>query len=469
MLSRLTGRRSLAGMVEVLRPAAAWLRDGPDAHDDDRALFQDFLDWTKVLLPQLEMPVRPDHAATLEWRELMDELTVIEARAREWPQEWLDEGRAEGRAEGIQEGRAEGRAKGIQEGRAEGIEVGIERGQRALLCHQAARRFGATAGERPGRGPGGHTRSVASARGGRSGPRLRHRNRTARGTQRQARLARRRSPAFVHHGRPHTRPPGRAVAPTRVLVTRDSFAKTAHRQTATAAFRFRRARAGHRIAILRRRFDGALVVRGSGPATPAGWREGECLTPGRAFVRHINGECLTPGPGGRPLPPAARAFYLSTMDAAQLKDKVCKRLFRHRTLVADLLRGYVPGRWVRGIDFATLRQMPAEYVGRGGLGRFGDGLWLARLRDGRQVMAMVEVQSGAGPGHGGADGGLRGHGLREPDAPPPGDRAGAIRRCCRWSSTRGRARWTAAAALRDLVDPVGGPRGLRRRARLPAA
>ena len=136
VLSRLTGRRSLAGMVEVLRPAAGWLRDGPDAHDDDRALFQDFLDWTKVLLPQLEMPVRPDHAATLEWRELMDELTVIEARAREWPQEWL------------QEGRAEGRAEGIQEGRAEGIEVGIERGQRALLCHQAARRFGATAGER---------------------------------------------------------------------------------------------------------------------------------------------------------------------------------------------------------------------------------------------------------------------------------------------------------------------------------
>ena len=119
-------------MVEVLRPAAAWLRDGPDAHDDDRALFQDFLDWTKVLLPQLEMPVRPDHAATLEWRELMDELTVIEARAREWPQEWLEEGRA----------------KGIQEGRAEGIEVGIERGQRALICRQASKRFGTLAGKR---------------------------------------------------------------------------------------------------------------------------------------------------------------------------------------------------------------------------------------------------------------------------------------------------------------------------------
>ena len=136
VLSRLTGRRSLAGMVEVLRPAAGWLRDGPDADDADRALFQDFLDWTKVLLPQLEMPVRPDHAATLEWRELMDELTVIEARAREWPQEWLEEGRTEGFKRG--------RTEGIELGRAEGI----ERGQRELMCRQASRRFGAAAGRR---------------------------------------------------------------------------------------------------------------------------------------------------------------------------------------------------------------------------------------------------------------------------------------------------------------------------------
>ena len=50
----------------------------------------------------------------------MEELTVLEARAREWPQEWLEQGRSEG----------------------------IEQGQRALLGRLAARRFGAAAGER---------------------------------------------------------------------------------------------------------------------------------------------------------------------------------------------------------------------------------------------------------------------------------------------------------------------------------
>ena len=50
----------------------------------------------------------------------MEELTVLEARAREWPQEWREEGRTEG----------------------------IELGQRALLGRLAARRFGAAAGER---------------------------------------------------------------------------------------------------------------------------------------------------------------------------------------------------------------------------------------------------------------------------------------------------------------------------------
>ena len=88
VLSRLTGRRSLAGLVKVLRPAAGWLRDGPE------------------------------NAATLEWREPMDNLTVVEARAQEWPQEWLEEGRRKG----------------------------FEQGQQALLCRQASRRFGTTAG-----------------------------------------------------------------------------------------------------------------------------------------------------------------------------------------------------------------------------------------------------------------------------------------------------------------------------------
>ena len=96
MLSQLTGRRSLAGMVEVLRPAAGWLRDGPDT------------------------------AARLEWRSPMAEMTVLEAQTREWQRELL------------------------KQGLERGFERGIEQGQRTLLCRLAARRFGADAGEQLG-------------------------------------------------------------------------------------------------------------------------------------------------------------------------------------------------------------------------------------------------------------------------------------------------------------------------------
>lgn len=96
MLSQLTGRRSLAGMVEVLRPVAGWLRDGPD------------------------------NAATLEWREPMAEMTVLEAQTREWQRELL------------------------KQGLERSFERGIEQGQRMLLCRLAARRFGADAGEQLG-------------------------------------------------------------------------------------------------------------------------------------------------------------------------------------------------------------------------------------------------------------------------------------------------------------------------------
>ena len=70
----------------------------------------------RVLLPQLELPVdEPDTDVVLEWRDLMDGLTVLEARAREWPQEWLQQGREEGRL--------------------------------ALLSRQASHRFGAATAE----------------------------------------------------------------------------------------------------------------------------------------------------------------------------------------------------------------------------------------------------------------------------------------------------------------------------------
>ena len=81
------------------------------------------------------------------------------------------------------------------------------------------------------------------------------------------------------------------------------------------------------------------------------------------------------------------------MDTTQAKDKISKRLFRHRRLVEDLLRAHVPGRWVRQVDFRTLRPMPTEFISRAGDRRFGDVLWVASLRDGRQVMVMIEIQS----------------------------------------------------------------------------
>ena len=57
--------------------------------------------------------------------------TLLEARARQWEAQWLQEGIEQGIAQGIERGRAEGLAE-----------------ERALLCRQAARKFGAGTGER---------------------------------------------------------------------------------------------------------------------------------------------------------------------------------------------------------------------------------------------------------------------------------------------------------------------------------
>ena len=68
-----------------------------------------------------------------------DMATLLEARARRWEAQWLQEGIAQGIEQGIERGRAEGRTEGRAEGLAE---------ERALLCRQAARKFGAGTGER---------------------------------------------------------------------------------------------------------------------------------------------------------------------------------------------------------------------------------------------------------------------------------------------------------------------------------
>ena len=64
-------------------------------------------------------------------------MTLVE-RVAEWPKQWL----REGREQGLAEGREQGIAQGVQQGIERGIEQGVDQ-QRALLCRQAAARFGA--------------------------------------------------------------------------------------------------------------------------------------------------------------------------------------------------------------------------------------------------------------------------------------------------------------------------------------
>ena len=80
---------------------------------------------------------------------------TTEERLREWPKQFLREGReqgiaqgiAQGREQGIEQGREQGREQGIEQGREQGIEQGLEH-ERGLLRRMAERRFGAETGER---------------------------------------------------------------------------------------------------------------------------------------------------------------------------------------------------------------------------------------------------------------------------------------------------------------------------------
>ena len=149
------------------------------------------------------------------------------------------------------------------------------------------------------------------------------------------------------------------------------------------------------------------------------------------------------------------AATLSRMDATQAKDKVGKRMFRHRRLVADMLVHYVPGRWVRRIDVGTLRTMPTEYVNRSGDRRFGDALWLSQLHDGRQVMPIVELQSSGDPNMAArmaAYAGMVYESLTADAKGPDGRYPGLLPLVV---YTGGDA-WRAADSLRALVDRIDG-------------
>ena len=75
-----------------------------------------------------------------------------------------------------------------------------------------------------------------------------------------------------------------------------------------------------------------------------------------------------------------------------IKDRIAKRLLRHRRMVRDML-DFVPKAWVDDVAPGTLRELPNEFIGRRGEKRVGDILWLADRRGGERLLLMAEHQS----------------------------------------------------------------------------
>jgi len=76
-----------------------------------------------------------------------------------------------------------------------------------------------------------------------------------------------------------------------------------------------------------------------------------------------------------------------------------KVLFSQARLVEDLLRGFVPERHLEALDFESLEQVPANFVGEDTSGktheRANDLVWKIRLKKGGQIFVylMLEFQS----------------------------------------------------------------------------
>ena len=105
--------RSFGDVLRVRDALQLWLQD-PRAAELRRA----FVDWIR----QIAERVAPAGAVVPPVRTLEDVRMTLVERAAEWPKQWLREGR--------EQGLAEGREQGVDQ-------------QRALLCRQAAARFGA--------------------------------------------------------------------------------------------------------------------------------------------------------------------------------------------------------------------------------------------------------------------------------------------------------------------------------------
>ncbi|MGY8525433.1 Rpn family recombination-promoting nuclease/putative transposase [Paracidovorax citrulli] len=81
---------------------------------------------------------------------------------------------------------------------------------------------------------------------------------------------------------------------------------------------------------------------------------------------------------------------------AQETDASYKLLFSHPELVRDLVRGFIPDRWLRQVDFSTLQKVPSSFVTDDLRQRLSDVIW--RVRADTQwvyLYLLIEFQSSA--------------------------------------------------------------------------
>lgn len=112
---------SVEALGRVLSEALEWLGE------DERELGLAYVEWVGRVLVPLRFPWS-DAGRILS---LKEGVTMLAERAKGWTEEWFRQGMAQGMEQGMEQG--------LERGRAE---------ERALLCRQASRRFGAGTAER---------------------------------------------------------------------------------------------------------------------------------------------------------------------------------------------------------------------------------------------------------------------------------------------------------------------------------
>jgi len=70
-------------------------------------------------------------------------------------------------------------------------------------------------------------------------------------------------------------------------------------------------------------------------------------------------------------------------------DHSYKLLFSHHAMMADLLRGFVRGPWVRLVDLSTLERVPTSQVSDALHERADDILWRVRWPEGWLYIRVV--------------------------------------------------------------------------------